>query len=318
MRASLLHEYLDCTAAMAPDATAVVSDAESISYAGLAARSNRLARFLREAGCKKGDRIGLLLPKSIDAIVGMLAALKAGCIYVPMDTSSPASRLQMVLHSSGSKVLLAANSSLSMLKQLIPDSEDSGVSIGWLDDERPKEVAVKFTSSDLSGMSASQLDYVNRFSDVAHLLFTSGSTGRPKGVMITHANVCHYVHWATRHFGYSASDRVSGHPPLHFDLSTMDIYCALRSGAELHLVSPQLSLLPHKIADFIRERRLTQWFSVPSLLAYMAKFDVVRQDDFPSLRRVLWCGERFPTPELIYWMRRLPNVKFTNLYGPTE
>jgi len=318
MNASLLQEYLDCTAARSPDAAAVVSDTASISYSELAARSNRLAHLLREVGCKKSDRIGLLLPKSIDAIVAMLASLKAGCIYVPMDTSSPVSRLQMVLESSDSKVLLAANSSLSLLKQLIPESENSRISIGWLDDERPGNVAVKFTGSDLSGMAASQLDYVNRSNDVAHLLFTSGSTGRPKGVMITHANVAHYVHWATRHFGYSASDRVSGHPPLHFDLSTMDIYCALSSGAELHLVSPQLSLLPHKIANFIRERQLTQWFSVPSLLAYMAKFDVVRQDDFPSLRRVLWCGERFTTPELIYWMRRLPNVKFTNLYGPTE
>ena len=318
MKASLLQEYLDVTTARSPDAFAVVSDTESISYAELAARSNRLAHLLCEAGCRRGDRIGLLLPKSINAIIGMLAALKAGCIYVPMDTSSPASRLQMVLESSDSKLLLAANSSASVLKQLIPDSANSGISIGWLDDERPSNVAVKFTSSDLSGMPASQLDYVNSSTDVAHLLFTSGSTGRPKGVMITHANVCHYVHWATRHFGYSTSDRVSGHPPLHFDLSTMDIYCALSSGAELHLVPPHLGLLPHKMGNFIREHELTQWFSVPSLLAYMAKFDVVRQDDFPSLRRVLWCGERFATPELIYWMKRLPHVKFTNLYGPTE
>lgn len=81
---------------------------------------------------------------------------------------------------------------------------------------------------------------------------------------------------------------------------------------------PQFSLLPHKIAKFIREHELTQWFSVPSLLAYMAKFDVVQQEDFPALQRLLWCGERFPTPDLIYWMKRLPKVKFTNLYGPTE
>ena len=135
MNASLLQEYLDCTAARSPDAAAVVSDTASISYSELAARSNRLAHLLREVGCKKSDRIGLLLPKSIDAIVAMLASLKAGCIYVPMDTSSPVSRLQMVLESSDSKVLLAANSSLSLLKQLIPESENSRISIGWLDDE---------------------------------------------------------------------------------------------------------------------------------------------------------------------------------------
>ena len=81
---------------------------------------------------------------------------------------------------------------------------------------------------------------------------------------------------------------------------------------------PELSLLPHKVAELIRESELTQWFSVPSVLNYMAKFDAVRPGDFPSLRRVLWCGEVLPTPSLIYWMRRLPHVTFTNLYGPTE
>src|ERR1041385_9389820 len=73
----------------------------------------------------------------------------------------------------------------------------------------------------------------------------------------------------------------------------------------------------HQLARFIREHELTQWFSVPSVLNYMAKFDAVRQDDFPTVRRLLWCGEVFPTSALIYWMRRLPHVAFTNLYGPT-
>jgi amino acid adenylation domain-containing protein len=318
MTVSLLQEYADHRATSSPDAIAVVSGAEAITYAELTSQSNQLARLLRAAGCRKGDRIGLLLPKSIEAISSMLAVLKAGCIYVPMDTSSPSSRLQMIIDSSGSRFLLADNSSAALLKRLVQDTDNRSIHIGWLDSERPDEIAVEFTTSDLSSVSSSQLTYANQVTDVAHLLFTSGSTGRPKGVMITHDNVRHYVDWAIRHFGYTESDRVSGHPPLHFDLSTMDIYCALGSGAQLHLVTPHLSLLPHKIAAFIRERELTQWFSVPSLLAYMAKFDVVQQDDFPALRRVLWCGERFATPELIHWMKRLPRVRFTNLYGPTE
>ncbi|MGH7699783.1 MAG: AMP-binding protein, partial [Gemmatimonadales bacterium] len=78
------------------------------------------------------------------------------------------------------------------------------------------------------------------------------------------------------------------------------------------------NVLPHKLAEFIHAAELTQWFSVPSALAQMAQFDVVRQNDFPSLKRLLWCGEVFPTPALRYWMTRLPHVSFTNLYGPTE
>jgi amino acid adenylation domain-containing protein len=153
---------------------------------------------------------------------------------------------------------------------------------------------------------------------MAHILFTSGSTGTPKGVVITHANVVSFIEWAVPHFGIRPADRVSGHPPLHFDLSTFDIYGAFAAGAELHLVPPELGVDPHRLAALIRDAELTQWFSVPSVLTYMAKFDAVSHNDFPTLVRLMWCGEVLPTPILVHWMTRLPHVRFTNLYGPTE
>jgi acyl-CoA synthetase (AMP-forming)/AMP-acid ligase II len=133
MKVSLLQEYADHRATSSPDAVALVSGVESITYAELASQSNQLARLLREAGCRKGDRVGLLLPKSIEAISSMLAVLKAGCIYVPMDTSSPSGRLQMILDSSGSRFLLADNSSAALLKRLVPETDSRSVQIGWLD-----------------------------------------------------------------------------------------------------------------------------------------------------------------------------------------
>jgi amino acid adenylation domain-containing protein len=183
---------------------------------------------------------------------------------------------------------------------------------------RDADPAPAFTAGDLDSYADTPPPCGGADSDLAHILFTSGSTGLPKGVMITHANVVHFIRWASAYFATARSDRISQHPPLHFDLSTFDIYATLWAGAELHLVPPELNLLAHKMAQFIRENSLTQWFSAPSVLNLMAKFDVVAQDDFPSLRRVLWCGEVIPTPTLIHWMRRLPHVRFTNLYGPTE
>jgi len=192
--------------------------------------------------------------------------------------------------------------------------------IGWLDGAIAPEAdaAPVFTSRDLAACPATAPASSNGDGDVAHILFTSGSTGLPKGVMITHASVVHLIQWARAYFGIAAADRISQHPPLRFDVSTLDVFGTLWAGAELHLVPPELNLLPHKLAQFIREARLTQWFSVPSVLNLMANFDVVRQDDFPALRRVLFAGEVLPTPTLIHWMRRLPHVQFTNLYGPTE
>jgi len=136
--------------------------------------------------------------------------------------------------------------------------------------------------------------------------------------VITHANVLAFVDWAKGYFRLDASDRLSGHPPLSFDLSVFDIFGSFAAGAELHLVPAECNLLPHRLAAWMQASRLTQWFSVPSALNYMAKFDVVQPGDFPELRRVLWCGEVLPTSALLYWMKRVPHAAFTNLYGPTE
>jgi len=153
-----------------------------------------------------------------------------------------------------------------------------------------------FTAADLHGLPATRIAARNRDTDLAHILFTSGSTGVPKGVMVTHQSVLRFLQWAWPHFGISASDRASQHSPLHFDLSTFDIFSTLGAGAQLHLTPPGANLLPHKLAQFIRKSRLTQWFSVPSVLNLMAKLNVVRSADFPALRRVMWCGEVLPTP----------------------
>ncbi len=316
-----LQDYLARQAQTRPGSVAVVGANSQLSYGELHRQSNSLASALLGAGCERGDRIALLLPKSPVALVSMLAALKAGCIYVPMDVDSPRSRLDLILEGSGSRFLLAMPSSGALAEKLLHETA-TDTRLGWLEEagkHLPTSGTVRRAFTWVSGTESVDLPPCQTTSaDVAHLLFTSGSTGRPKGVAITHANVIAYITWAIDQFQYTPEDRISGHPPLHFDLSTMDIYSTLAVGAQLHPVPAQLNLLPQKIADFIRQRELTQWFSVPSLLSYMAKFDVVRPHDFPSLKRLLWCGERFPTPALRYWMERLPHVEFTNLYGPTE
>jgi amino acid adenylation domain-containing protein len=317
----LLQRGVTAQAQARPDATALVFKGTRLTYGALEEMSNRLAWLLIAAGCRPGDRVGLLMPKMPKAIVAMLGVLKADAIYVPMDPASPAARQARVLEVSDFRCILAAGPVEKNLRDALTAARLSQQpTIGWLDEGPPAEgdPAPAFRLRDLSSYPATPPACANTDTDVAHILFTSGSTGTPKGVMITHASVAHFLGWASRYFGTEPSDRISQHPPLHFDLSTFDIFGALWAGAELHLVPQELNLLPHKLAQFIREARLTQWFSAPSVLNLMAKFDVVAQNDFPSLRRVMWCGEVIPTPTLIHWMKRLPHARFTNLYGPTE
>jgi len=315
----LLQQGVTAQAEARPEATALVFKGTRLTYGELEEASNRLARALKEAGCRRGDRIGLLIPKSLEAIVAMLGALKADAIYVPMDPASPAARQARVLEVSDCRCILAAGPVGQNLRDTLAAATlTQRPMIGWLDENPSSDVDPVFTLRDLSACPATPPACANTDGEVAHILFTSGSTGIPKGVTITHASVAHLIRWASAYFGIAYTDRISQHPPLRFDVSTFDVFGTLWAGAELHLVPPELNLLPHKLAQFIRDARLTQWFSVPSVLNLMANFDVVGQDDFPCLRRVLFAGEPLPTPTLIHWMRRLPHARFTNLYGPTE
>jgi len=317
----LLQQYVTEHAEKRPASFALVMQGNRLTYEELEAQSNQLARILQDSGCKRGDRVCLLLPKSLSSIVAILGILKADCIYVPFDLASPVPRLARMISSAEPRCLLAAGPAVSLLDALwANDQPPRSITVGWLDSE--KVVGTHFTPDfsreDCEGYSTQPLNYGNDPHDTAYILFTSGSTGFPKGVPITHANVVHFVRWATRYFGINSLDRLSGHPPLHFDLSVFDIFGTFAAGAQLHLVPAELSLLPNRLADFISASELTQWFSVPSLLTYMARFDVVPFNGFPTLKRLLWCGEVLPTPTLMHWMRRLPHVSFTNLYGPTE
>jgi amino acid adenylation domain-containing protein len=316
----LLQHYLDIQADIRPDETALVMGAERMTFGELSVASNRLARQLKDIGCQPGDRVAFLMPKSPVAIVSMIGTLKADCVYVPMDPANPTARLARVIASSEPRCLLASGSVGTSVQTLVLE-HPTDISVGWMDARDPEaELPIRpaFRWSDLAGVDDGPLEYRAQPDHPAHLLFTSGSTGQPKGVVITHSMVIGFVEWAVRYFGIIEHDRLSGHSPLHFDLSTFDIYGALAAGAQLHLVPAELNLVPNRLAEFIRGAELTQWFSVPSVLSYMAGQDVVAHDDFPALKRVLWCGEVFPTPALITWMERLPHVTFTNLYGPTE
>ena len=318
---TLLQESITFHANRAPESVAVAMQGDILTYGQLEDLTNRLAHCLRAQGCRRGDRICFAIPKSPIAIAAILGILKADCTYVPIDTAQPSSRALKIIQACEARWILATGPAQSLMDELFaePGIKDS-LSVGWLGRTLPTftNFAPVFSSEDLVGYPNAIAESRNSTEDIAYILFTSGSTGTPKGVPIRHRSVMRYVEWAANYFGMHAADRISGHHPLHFDLSVQDIFGTFAVGAQLHPIPPELNLLPHKLAEFIRAAELTQLFSVPSALNYMAKFDVVRQDDFPKLTRLLWCGEVLPTPTLRYFMQRLTKVQFTNLYGPTE
>ena len=293
---------------------------DRLSFAEVERMANRFAHALREVGCRHGDRVCLFVPKSPLTVTAMLGSLKAGCVYVPIDLASPARRLAKIVGAADPSALALTSEAVPLLGEMmgLVAGLRSAKAIALDSTVGDDRLDVALTAADLSGLPEEPPAAIVSADDTAHILFTSGSTGTPKGVVISHRNVISFLDWALAYFGIGERDRLSGHAPFHFDLSTFDVYGALVAGAQLHLVPPELSLMPRDIAVLIDRERLTQWFSVPSVLSYMAKFDAVPQDGFASLRRVIWCGDVLPTPVLIHWMKRVSQAQYTNLYGPTE
>src|SRR5437762_5765947 len=234
------------------------------------------------------------MPKSPQAIMSLVGVLKADAAYVPLDTAGPAPRLARMLEVCGCHSILAAGSAAPILREALARATLAQQPLlGWLDAATPwnGDPPPAFTAADLDGLPPTPLSSLNSDTDLAHILFTSGSTGVPKGVMVSHRSVLRFLEWAWKYFGISPSDRASQHSPLHFDLSTFDIFSTLGAGAELHLTPSGVNLLPHKKAQHIRKARLTQWFSVPSVPHPNAKVDGVRPGGFTDLARVsVWRG----------------------------
>jgi amino acid adenylation domain-containing protein len=316
----LLHQLIQASAKSFPDRVAVEDGDRQMTYADLETRSNRLASLLRELGVGRGDRVGLFLEKSIDAVVGIYGILKCGGVYVPLDPAAPTQRLGYIASDCGLRVLISSSSKEAAWRELVSHGAPLDV-IVTADAENPVGSLVDVrvtTAKDIDRQEPIAPNVGGISLDLAYILYTSGSTGRPKGVMLSHQNALTFVRWAVETFEVGENDRLSNHAPLHFDLSVFDLYAAAMAGATVVLVPQALSVFPVQVRDFIEGKRITIWYSVPSILSMLTLRGGLRVGRLPDLRIVLFAGEVFPTKYLRSLMELLPRVGFYNLYGPTE
>jgi non-ribosomal peptide synthetase component F len=255
-----LHRAFLDAAARFPEQTAVIEPGDgAITYRRLGALSDRVRDRLHALGVRPGDRVGICLRKSIDAVASIYGILKTGAAYVPVDAGAPASRNAYIMHNCAVRAVIIENRFADAFRsehgQLGPLPELlllEGTGAG-----RP--LAEALDRADANHGVARAQNVMPAAHALAYILYTSGSTGKPKGVMLSHENAVSFVDWCSEAFSPESSDRFSSHAPFHFDLSILDIHVSLKHGATLVLVPEERGKDPQHRAELIASERITIW-----------------------------------------------------------
>jgi amino acid adenylation domain-containing protein len=270
-----------------PDALAIVFREQQLSYRELNQRANQLAHYLRELGVGPEQIVGILMDRSVEMVTAVLAVLKAGGAYLPLDSEYPQERLSFMLSDAGVGLLLT--------REQLPRTEIKVIAVNQ--SEEIKRQSVENPAKEVSG------------ENLAYVIYTSGSTGKPKGVQIRHRGVSNVIAASIERLGVGAGSRVLQAASLSFDASVLEIFTALLSGASLFLVDVETLMSNSRLGQLMRDQAITFIASPPSRL------DTITESNFPNLRTIIVGGESCSADTVARWSG---GRRFFNAYAPTE
>ncbi len=291
-----LPELFERQAAKRPDACAVVSGDERVTYRELNERGNQLARRLARVGSGPGALVGVCLERSIDALATLLAVLKTGAAYVPIDPADPADRIRFMLEDTGAAVVVGETGTL-------PRLDLEGVHFLALDRER----------SEMEREESSDLPLVGGPRELAYVMYTSGSTGKPKGVEIEHRGITRLV-FGNDYTAFGPAERVLQVVPFTFDVATFEIWAPLLHGGVCVLYPGRVPTAAG-LAREIRHHGVTVAWLTTSLFNGVVDESV---ESLRGLKELLIGGEALSATHVRRALAALPGTQLVNGYGPTE
>lgn len=280
-----------------PNAVALSAEEQTMTYAELNEQANRLARHLQKNGAEHQTVIAILADRTPELIVSLLAVLKAGAAYVPIDPDYPESRIQYMLKDSGATHLLTHSSFIGQAKGLAFDG-----TYLFADDQ------------EISLMSSENLPLEAGLHDTAYIMYTSGTTGQPKGIMTTHSNIARVVK-NTNYLTISETDTLLSLSNSVFDGFTFDVYGALLNGAKLVLPKKDTILDMHELTELIKRESISVMFVPTALFNLLIDEET---DWMRSVRKVLFGGERASVQHVRKAFDVMGKGRLINVYGPTE
>jgi amino acid adenylation domain-containing protein len=287
-------------AVSSPDATAVVSESRSLSYAELDAAARALAQRLRGLGLQPGALVGVCLERSVELVTTLVGIVYSGAAYVPLDPVNPPERLARMCEDAGMSVLVSRSGELQHSGAAFPDT----LRVLQVDDAH--------------GDAAPPADFAltGCVDDPAYVIFTSGSTGRPKGAMNAHRGVVNWLQWMQAEYQLTPQDRVLLKTPYSFDVSLREFFWPLMVGATIVVARPEGHRDAAYLVETLSRERITLLHFVPSMLRIFLEEPGLERCS--TVRRVVCSGEALPVDVVERFFERMPRAALCNLYGPTE
>ena len=296
-----IHSLFEEQVLKSPDAIALCRHQLSMTYGELNRKANSLARCLISRGVKSGDNVALMVARSFDMVAGMLAIMKTGAAYVPIDPDYPVDRQEYILENSAVGLLIADNDYL--LLETLPESR-----------------LVRLKQIDLNNFQDDNINAQIDSSQLAYTIYTSGSTGKPKGVMIEHQSAVNLLQWVNIEFSIGPQDCLLFITSMCFDLSVYDIFGLLAAGGSIVMVEKQELMDAPVLKDMLVKHKVTFWDSVPSTMDYfVSELGSANTSDFENhLRLVFMSGDWIPVnlPDRI--KKVFPGARIISLGGATE
>ena len=311
-----IHDWVSRNAAESGARIAIDTGAAQVSYADLEARSNRLAQFLLASGAPRGATVAILSDSVVEIVTAIIAALKAGLVFVPLDPRTPERRLRALVEEVAVGWAVADVRYAALAAAIA--RHDTPLKVAFVDGTPPAAAGIAVLPGLAAFTNTDRPAVARDGDDACYVYFTSGSTGRPKGIAGRVKAIDHFVRWEIGAFGIRPDDRVSQLTTPAFDASLRDFFAPLAAGATMCVPPTGTVLDAERLVEWIHDQRITLVHCVPSIFRSMLN-ESLDASRFPALRHVLMAGEAILPADARKWFDIFgERIQLVNLYGPSE